>query len=30
MQRLMAENDGNHNVLDELSYNPDIPTPNWY
>ncbi|KAG2269094.1 hypothetical protein Bca52824_063649 [Brassica carinata] len=27
--RLMAENDGNHNVLDELSYNPDIPTPNW-
>ncbi|KAF2559390.1 hypothetical protein F2Q68_00013942 [Brassica cretica] len=29
LMRLMAENDGNHNVLDELSYNPDIPTPNW-
>ncbi|CDY21369.1 BnaA09g30580D [Brassica napus] len=29
LMRLTAENDGNHNVLDELSYNPDIPTTNW-
>ncbi|WZZ16903.1 hypothetical protein YC2023_109992 [Brassica napus] len=28
LMRLTAENDGNHNVLDELSYNPDIPTTN--
>ncbi|CAN6976546.1 unnamed protein product, partial [Brassica rapa subsp. trilocularis] len=29
LMRLTAENDGNHNVLDELSYTPDISTTNW-
>ncbi|KAG2303611.1 hypothetical protein Bca52824_032262 [Brassica carinata] len=29
LMRLTAENDGDHNVLDEFNYKPDIPTPDW-
>ncbi|CAH8306765.1 unnamed protein product [Eruca vesicaria subsp. sativa] len=29
LMRLTAENEGNPNMLDELNYEPDIPTPNW-